>query len=215
MRLLFATITSLGVGLFALIGSAFAEPDLVYIRIETSLGDIDVVLDQQKAPLTTANFLSYAKSGYYDQLIFHRVVRDTLIQGGGLTKRLTYRATVDPVPSESANGLKNERGTIAMARFDDPDSATSQFYINLKDNPFLDRTGDVFKMDAGYTVFGRVVAGMGVADAIGEVSTGPASGERFGGIALAEEVPMDPIFILSARPITEPDVGATSVNPAE
>lgn len=189
-------------------GAAQPADTATYVRIQTSMGDIDVALDTGRAPLTTENFLAYAQSGFYDRLVFHRVVQGTLIQGGGLTKRLTRRATGDPIPSEAANGLKNLRGTIAMARFDDPDSATSQFYINLKDNPSLDRTGDEFKMDAGYTVFGQVVSGMAVADAIGQVSTGPGDGTRYGGITLAGEVPTETIFILRVDPITADQVGA-------
>ncbi|MEM9420903.1 MAG: peptidylprolyl isomerase [Pseudomonadota bacterium] len=198
-------------------GSVSAEEtasDISYVRIQTSLGNIDVALNAKKAPLTVENFLAYAKSGYYDRLIFHRVVHGTLIQGGGLTKRLTRRASNDPIISESNNGLKNVRGTIAMARFDDPDSATSQFYINLKDNPSLDRTGEVYKKDAGYTVFGTVISGMPVADEIGNTPTGPASGEQFGGIALASDVPLDPVFILRIDPVAADDIQYDAQSPA-
>lgn len=177
-----------------------------HARIKTSMGDIDVELYTEQSPITVRNFLDYATSGFYDRTVFHRVVEDTLIQGGGYNQYLFSRATGEPIVNEATNGLKNLRGTIAMARYEDPDSATSQFFINLKDNPFLDRTGEVYKKDAGYAVFGKVVAGMEVADAIGAVETGPADGE----IYFEGEVPVDPVLILRIDPITEDEIGDTA-----
>nr|WP_281373824.1 peptidylprolyl isomerase [Parvularcula dongshanensis] len=185
----------------------FASPAAAetYARVQTSMGNIDLALDDEAAPVTVENFLAYATSGYYDRLIFHRVVPGTLIQGGGMTPALYPRAASrEAIPNEAAQDRKNLRGTIAMARYDEPDSATSQFFINLKDNPDLDRTGDEWKKDAGYAVFGRVVAGMDVADAIGAVETGPGTPES----GLAAEVPTEPVTILRIDPIEKAEVGA-------
>ncbi|MEM6649941.1 MAG: peptidylprolyl isomerase [Pseudomonadota bacterium] len=169
-----------------------------YARIQTSFGDIDVELYEGLAPLTTANFLDYAKSGYYDRLIFHRVIPGVLIQGGGFNAFLGKRPTNDPVPNEASNGLKNTRGSLAMARHQDPDSATAQFFINLQDNPRLDRKGEVYKKDAGYTVFGQVIRGMEIADKIGAVPTGPV---QAGEVYLEKGVPLDPVLILRIDPL--------------
>ena len=187
-----------------LLAPALAQ-ELTYARIKTSMGDIDLALEAERAPLTTENFLDYATAGFYDRLVFHRVVPDRLIQGGGYNARLYPRATKGPVPNEAANGLKNARGTIAMARQADPDSADSQFFVNLRDNTELDRTGDEFAYQAGYTVFGRVVAGMDVADAIGAVPTGPGPAAS----PFAAEVPVEPVVILRIDPIEASEVGAT------
>lgn len=180
-----------------------SAPATTFARIETSLGNIDVELDRTRAPITTTNFLEYAKTGYYDRLIFHRVIPGVLIQGGGYSASLYTRAARPPIRNEATNGLKNRRGTIAMARFDDPDSATSQFFINLADNPTLDRTGDQYKKDAGYAVFGKVVAGMDIADAIGAVETGA----RAGGVDLTSDVPVETVFIVRIDEIAASDVG--------
>ena len=187
-----------------LLSPALAQ-DLSYARIQTSMGDIDVALEAERAPATTENFLTYAKGGYYDRLAFHRVVPGRLIQGGGYTQRLRPRAARDPIPNEASNGLSNLRGTIAMARLADPDSATSQFYLNLSDNTDLDRTGDAFDFEAGYTVFGRIVAGQDVADAIGAVPTGPGPDHS----PFASEVPVEPVLILRIDPIEADEVGET------
>lgn len=191
-----------------LIGGQASADDLPsHARIQTSMGDIDVELFGEAAPVTVENFVAYATTGYYDRLVFHRVVKGTLIQGGGYSKALYRRATTrDPIINEASNGLKNLRGTLSMARYDDPDSATSQFFINLSDNPFLDRTGDTYKKDAGYTVFARVVSGMEVADAIGMVETGPAEGD----IYFEKDVPVEPVLILRIDPISAEDVGQTA-----
>jgi len=137
--------------------------------IDTSLGAITIELDAQKAPLHTANFGKYADDKFYDGLVFHRVIPGFMIQGGGHTADVSQKsATGGPVKNESSNGLKNLRGTVAAARLSDPDTATSQFFINLKDNDFLDAAGN----KAGYTVFGKVTSGMDVVDKIAAVKTG-------------------------------------------
>jgi peptidyl-prolyl cis-trans isomerase A (cyclophilin A) len=141
----------------------------VYAVMQTSLGDIVIELDTVRAPITCANFLEYAESGFYDSTIFHRVVAGFVIQGGGFTIDLTKKPTREPIENEWKNGLKNARGTIAMARLGGkPNSATSQFFINVKDNFSLDRPRD----GAGYAVFGTVVDGMDVVDRIRQVKVG-------------------------------------------
>lgn len=144
-----------------------AESNTIRVKIETNKGDIVVALDSEKAPITVANFMQYVADGYYEGTIFHRVVSDFVIQGGGFDENMNRKPTRDPIQNEAGNGLSNEAYTIAMARTPDPDSATSQFYINLKDNLSLDRT----PQNPGYTVFGKVVAGTAVVDAIGRVNT--------------------------------------------
>jgi peptidyl-prolyl cis-trans isomerase A (cyclophilin A)/peptidyl-prolyl cis-trans isomerase B (cyclophilin B) len=139
------------------------------VQIKTSLGDITVELYADKAPKSVENFLGYVKSGFYDGTIFHRVIADFMIQGGGFTADLRQKKTRAPVVNESKNGLSNLRGTIAMARTADPNSATAQFFINTVDNPRLDYAGDA---NPGYCVFGKVVAGMDVVDKIRAVPTG-------------------------------------------
>ncbi|MGV6821066.1 MAG: peptidylprolyl isomerase [Parvularcula sp.] len=196
-------ITALVTSLLAFAAAPQAEELAPYARIQTSLGTIDIELYREDAPVTVENFLTYAADGFYDRLVFHRVVSGTLIQGGGYNDRLYPRATRPPIVNEAANGRKNLRGTIAMARLDDPDSATSQFFINLSDNPFLDRTGDEYKKDAGYTVFGKVVAGMDVADAIGAVATSDAEGYDY----FPAEVPVEPVIILRVDPLENLGLG--------
>ena len=139
--------------------------------METNKGTISLELDEAKAPETVKNFVAYAKSGHYDGTIFHRVIDGFMIQGGGFTKDMDQKATREPIRNEAMNGLKNLRGTIAMARTMVVDSATCQFFINLKDNGFLDyRSPD--PRGFGYAVFGEVTDGLEVVDAIGKVSTG-------------------------------------------
>ena len=139
--------------------------------IETSKGTITLELDGEKAPATVANFAEYAKVGFYDGTIFHRVIDGFMIQGGGFTRDMNQKETRGPIAIESMNGLRNERGTIAMARTMDPNSATSQFFINLVDNAFLDFTSPTVR-GYGYAVFGRVTDGLDVVDAIAKVRTG-------------------------------------------
>ena len=139
--------------------------------IETSMGTITVELDDAKAPVTVTNFIEYVKSGHYDGTIFHRVIDGFMIQGGGFTKDMNQKGTRAPIKNEAANGLKNARGTLAMARTMVVDSATSQFFINLVDNDFLDYRGPDPRM-FGYAVFGKVTDGMEVVDRIAKVKTG-------------------------------------------
>jgi cyclophilin family peptidyl-prolyl cis-trans isomerase len=137
------------------------------VVLTTSMGNIEIKLATKEAPVTTENFLSYVEDDYFDGTIFHRVIPGFMIQGGGFTPDGTEKTTGDPIALESDNGLKNERGTIAMARTSNPDSATSQFFINLVDNAFLDKSSG----SDGYAVFGEVVEGMDVVDAIAGVKT--------------------------------------------
>ena len=139
--------------------------------VETSMGTITLELNEEKAPVTVANFIDYAKSGHYDGTIFHRVIDGFMIQGGGFTKEMNQKETKAPIRNEAQNGLKNARGTIAMARTSVVDSATSQFFINLVDNSFLDFQSPT-PQGFGYAVFGQVTDGLEVVDAIAKVSTG-------------------------------------------
>ncbi len=168
-------------------GSARAANPIVVM--ETSLGTIKIELDEEKAPITVKNFLTYVKDKHYDGLIFHRVIDGFMIQGGGFEPGMKERKTRDPIKNEAGNGLPNTRGTIAMARTSDPDSATSQFYINVKDNNALDRAQSRDKV--GYCVFGRVIAGMDVVDKIKAVRTGSRGGH--------DDVPTDDVVIKSVR----------------
>lgn len=155
------------------------------VKIATSLGDITVQLDAAKAPKTVDNFVQYVKAGHYNGTVFHRVIDGFMIQGGGMTPDLKEKPTRAPIPLESHNGLSNLRGTIAMARTNIPDSATSQFFINVKDNNFLDaaRSPD----GNGYAVFGKVVQGLDVVDKIRKVETGQKG--PYG------DVPVQPVII--------------------
>lgn len=181
------------------LASAFAEgDDGQYAKIQTSMGDIIVELNPEKAPVTVENFLQYATKGHYDRTLIHRVVHGYVIQGGGYSRLFTERNTRDPIAYEGENGLLNERGTIAMARSDKPDSAQAQWFINLRDNEKLNHRVTDLGPIYGYAVFGRVVEGMEVVDAIGSVSTG--AGGHFDA-----EVPIDPIFINRIDPVEWPE----------
>ena len=151
------------------VDTLFREPELKEITVlETSLGVIEIELDRGKAPVTVDNFVTYVEEGFYDGLVFHRVIKSFMIQGGGLQPDGTSREVNDPIRNEARNGLKNERGAIAMARTSNPDSATSQFFINTVDNAGLDYPNpDGY----GYAVFGKVVEGLEVVDAIESAST--------------------------------------------
>jgi peptidyl-prolyl cis-trans isomerase A (cyclophilin A) len=162
----------------------------VYVSLKTTLGQIVLELDSEKAPISVKNFLDYVESGHYEGTIFHRVIPGFMIQGGGFDKDLNQKRTRPPIRNEWKNGLKNVRGSIAMARTNVADSATSQFFINVKDNPFLDEPRD----GAGYAVFGKVIQGMDVCDRIVAVKT-----VRRGGMA---DVPESPIVIEKATKIT-------------
>jgi peptidyl-prolyl cis-trans isomerase A (cyclophilin A)/peptidyl-prolyl cis-trans isomerase B (cyclophilin B) len=159
--------------------------------IRTSAGDIKLELYPDKAPLTVANFLKYSDEGHYDGTIFHRVIPNFMIQGGGFSTNMIEKPTAEPVANESRNHLHNERGSVAMARTDDPDSATAQFFINVRSNLRLDF--NYVMRRPGYTVFGRVIAGMDVVDGISLVETGVVAGQ--------EAVPLRPILIESVERI--------------
>jgi len=158
------------------------------LRLSTNKGDIVIELNEEKAPITVANFIQYAEDGFFEGTIFHRVIKDFMIQGGGFTPDMQRENTRDPIQNEAANGLPNERGTLAMARTNDPHSATSQFFINHADNAFLNH---VPQQNDGYAVFGRVVEGMDVVDEIASVSTTVQAG--------MQDVPVEPVSILSAK----------------
>jgi cyclophilin family peptidyl-prolyl cis-trans isomerase len=149
--------------------SAQAQEKTPVVLIETSLGDIKVELYKDKAPLTVKNFLKYAEDKHYDNTVFHRVIKDFMIQGGGLSTEMQEKKTREPIKNEAGNGLSNVRGTIAMARTLNPDSATAQFFINVQDNTRLDRKAG--PKNEGYAVFGKVIEGMNVVDEIRAVQT--------------------------------------------
>lgn len=198
LRLAFATMLLAGL---VLAGSALARsaveideeiyPDILFpsVVLETSAGDIVVELDRRRAPVTVNNFLRYVDSGRYDGTLFHRVVADFVVQGGGYLEDLTGIETFGPIINESGNGLVNEPGTIAMARHRDPHSGTSQFYFNLDDNSSLDPR----RQNWGYTVFGRVLQGMEVVETI-------AAGEtRFEEGLDSTDFPVEPVILKKAR----------------
>ncbi len=159
------------------------------VTLKTNLGDITLELSRDKAPETVANFLNYVAEGHYNGTIFHRVIDGFMIQGGGFTQEMSQKPTHAPIKNEAGNGLKNERGTIAMARTPDPNSATAQFFINVTDNDFLNfRSPD--PNGFGYCVFGKVVAGMDIVDKI--------KGVRTGNKGPHQNVPVEPVVILEA-----------------
>ena len=162
------------------------------VRLSTSQGEIRIALDAEHAPKSVANFIQYVKAGHYNGLIFHRVISEFMIQGGGFTPKMDQRPTKPPIPLESRNGLLNVRGSIAMARTGDPNSATAQFFINTVDNAFLDAANSAD--GNGYAVFGRVLEGMDVVDKIRAMPTGNKNGQQ--------NVPLTPILITKA--IVEP-----------
>ncbi|MGP5272279.1 peptidylprolyl isomerase [Psychrobacter faecalis] len=164
------------------------------VELDTNMGAIVIELNEEKAPKTVENFLNYVKSGHYDGTIFHRIIDSFMIQGGGMDAEMNEKATNAPVENEADNGLKNDKGTIAMARTQDPHSATSQFFINVKDNDFLNHSGKNMQ-GWGYTVFGKVTSGMDVIDKMRGVPTG-----RFG---MHADVPNEPVVINSATIITQ------------
>lgn len=162
------------------------------VKLETSMGNIVIELNEQAAPVTVKNFLGYVEEGFYDGTIFHRVMAGFMIQGGGFTAEMVEKQTLASIINEAKNGLKNERGTIAMARTNDPDSATCQFFINHKDNGPLNYVENI---DPGYAVFGKVIEGMDVVDAIASVVTTTRMDY--------DDVPVKPIVIKSARVVSE------------
>ena len=159
------------------------------VKLETSAGEILIELDAEKAPLSAKNFIDYVKAGHYDNTVFHRVIPGFMIQGGGFEPGMTQKPTQAPIPNEANNGLKNAKYTLAMARTNAPHSATAQFFINVKDNGFLNFTSESAQ-GWGYAVFGRVVGGQDVVDRIEGVKTG-----RKG---FHDDVPKEPVFIVKA-----------------
>ncbi len=167
-----------------------AEENIMYVLLKTSKGDIVLELDSKNAPETTENFVQYVKDGHYDGTIFHRVIKDFMIQGGGMDAQMKERSTRAPIMNEADNGLKNNKYTIAMARTSDPDSATAQFFINTNDNDFLNFKSQTIQ-GWGYAVFGKVVSGSEVVDAIEVVPTT----RRFP----HDDVPVEPVVIEKAE----------------
>lgn len=174
------------------VSSAGAAKEKKMVRLETNIGEIVIELDEEKAPVTVENFLGYVNDDFYDGLIFHRVISNFMIQGGGFDVNMRQKRTKAPIKNEAANGLKNLKGTIAMARTNDPHSATSQFFINHKDNDFLNY---VKGGNPGYTVFGKVVEGMDTVDKIASVKTTTKNGMG--------DVPVEPVIIKTAVVIKE------------
>ena len=158
------------------------------VKFETSLGDFVIEFYPDKAPVTVENFLRYVDDGHFDGTVFHRVIPGFVIQGGGMTADMEQKPTRKPIANEATNGLKNLRGTLSMARTNDIDSATSQFFVNLVDNAFLDHQG---QRNYGYAVFGKVTEGMDVIDAIAAVRTGRKRGH--------DDVPLESVVVQSAR----------------
>ncbi|AEF47775.1 Peptidylprolyl isomerase [Serratia sp. AS12] len=172
--------------LTAMSPAAFAAGE-THVMLTTSAGNIELALDSQKAPVSTKNFVDYVNSGYYNNTVFHRVIPGFMVQGGGFTADMQQKTTNAPIKNEADNGLRNLRGTISMARTADKDSATSQFFLNVADNAFLDHG----QRDFGYAVFGKVVKGMDVVDKISQAPTG--------NVGPYQNVPSKPIVILSAK----------------
>ncbi|MGZ8265861.1 MAG: peptidylprolyl isomerase [Burkholderiales bacterium] len=162
------------------------------VKLQTNFGEITIELDAERAPETTANFLEYVKSGFYDNTIFHRVIDGFMIQGGGMEPGLKQKTARKPVKNEAQNGLKNENYTVAMARTSDPHSATAQFFINVSDNAFLNHTAPTAQ-GWGYAVFGRVVEGKDVVDRIKKVKTGSHG--------MHQDVPVDDVVIQKAEEV--------------
>ena len=172
-------------GLFLIASTAHADNPRVLLT--TSLGEIEMELYEDKAPVTVANFLRYVEAGHYDNLIFHRVIPGFMIQGGGFDANMRQRSVGKPIKNEADNGLKNERYTVAMARTNDPDSATAQFFINHSNNDFLNRNAS----SAGYAVFGKVTEGQHVVETIAKVPTGNQG--------MHQNVPQNPVTIINAK----------------
>ena len=179
------TIISLLLLLLTAYPASYAASPVV--NMQTNFGTIVIELNAEKAPKTVENFLTYVKAGFFDGTIFHRVIENFMIQGGGYTTDYRKKETRSPIPNEANNGLKNLRGTIAMARTSDPHSATGQFFINVKDNSFLNYRSSTWR-GWGYAVFGKVIAGMDVIDKIRKTQTGRGGPFR-------SDVPQTPVII--------------------
>lgn len=179
-----------------LLGLMFVLPaHAAQVKLETNKGDIVIALDADAAPITVENFLTYVRSGFYKDTIFHRVIPNFMIQGGGFTKDYAQKPTRDPILNEADNDLSNARGTIAMARTSDPNSATAQFFINTVDNGFLDHTMPTPR-GWGYAVFGKVIMGMEIVDAISAIPTGA-------GGPFPQDVPATQVIIKKATVLTD------------
>ena len=170
------------------------------VKLETSMGNIVIKLDEQTAPVTVKNFLGYVESGFYDGTIFHRVIPGFMIQGGGLTNQMVEKKTRAPILNEAENGLSNMRGTIAMARGPRSNSATSQFFINHRANEFLNYINE---KKPGYAVFGKVIEGMDVVDTIASVKTTTVQITRDDKEVSMDDVPVEPVIIQSAKIVPE------------
>lgn len=181
--------------LFSLLISAQLHAANPQVEFETSRGTFVIELYPDKAPVTVANFLRYVSSGFYEGTIFHRTIRKFVVQGGGLTEGLKPKPTQQPIPNESTNGLSNDFGTVAMARGYGSDTATSQFYVNLEDNRFLNHYRPEAGLE-GYTVFGRVIRGMSVVMQIGE--------ERTTRVGKLDNVPANPVVVRASRLLSDP-----------
>jgi cyclophilin family peptidyl-prolyl cis-trans isomerase len=178
---LLALVAALVLGVVSLVSAQSAAPR---VRVDTTLGSFTIELDPQRAPLTVASFLEYAKAGFYTDTVFHRVIGNFVVQGGGYDTKYVEKPTRPATPNESGNGLSNRRGTVGLARTGEPHSGTAQFYVNLADNAALDPQPSRW----GYTVFGRVIEGMNVVDDIGAVATGNVG-------PFDRDAPMQPIVI--------------------
>ena len=179
-----------------LLASAAHAAEAPRVKLATSMGDVVIELAPDKAPATVENFLTYVKDGFYDGTVFHRVIDGFMVQGGGFGPDFERKTTRAAIRNEADNGLKNDNGTVAMARTSDPHSATAQFFINVKDNDFLNHTAPTAR-GWGYAVFGRVVEGMDVVERIKKVATGTRGQYR--------DVPREPVIIESASIVPSPD----------
>jgi peptidyl-prolyl cis-trans isomerase B (cyclophilin B) len=184
------TLLLVGVCILPAQAASTTKGKMKMVKLETNHGTITLQLDAEKAPITTQNFLDYVNSGFYSNVVFHRVIPNFMIQGGGFEPGMKQKKTNDPIKNEAANGLKNDKYTIAMARTGDPHSASSQFFINTKNNSFLDYPG---QDGWGYCVFGKVVEGMDVVDAINNVKTSSSG--------FHQDVPKEDVIIIKAEEI--------------
>ncbi|UQZ90886.1 peptidylprolyl isomerase [Deltaproteobacteria bacterium Smac51] len=190
IALLAALALGLGLSASAWAKTKSAEGSKMYVQLTTNMGNIIMELDHDKAPKTVDNFVQYVKDGHYDGTIFHRVIAGFMIQGGGMDADMNEKDTRDPIENEAQNGLTNDKYTIAMARTNDPHSATSQFFINTKDNEFLNFTAENMR-GWGYAVFGKVIEGRDVVDKIEDVETASKS--------FHDDVPNEPVIIEKAE----------------
>lgn len=189
MKILYRHLAPLFIASFSLAAQAEGGSAQPKVKLTTNHGDIVIALNADKAPNTVANFIQYVEAGFYDGTIFHRVIENFMIQGGGFDESFKQKKTEAPIQNEADNGLSNKLGTIAMARTGDPHSATAQFFINTKDNDFLNYRGKTMQ-DWGYAVFGEVIEGMDVVDVIRKVNTTMRGGHQ--------DVPVDAVVIEKA-----------------